>query len=326
MLNLKPANLWKNFAEICQIPHPSGHHEEMTQFLVNFGKKLALETIVDKAGNVIIRKPATKGKENCQGVILQSHFDMVPQKNNATVHDFTKDPIKTEIIDGWVTAQGTTLGADNGIGMATAMAILESDDIEHGPLEALFTKDEETGMYGALGLKAEDIKGKILLNMDSETEGEIFVGCAGGVNMEAIFQYKDDTDIPEGDVAIQINLTGLKGGHSGLDINLGRGNANKLLFRFLKMAVTDYEARLSSVDGGSLRNAIPREATAIVTIPGEVAEDFLIEIKEYQDYLNKEFAGIENVITFEGKKIEMPQSLIPEEVQDDVIKDRKSVV
>ena len=319
MLNLKPANLWKNFAEICQIPHPSGHHEEMTQFLVNFGKKLALETIVDKAGNVIIRKPATKGKENCQGVILQSHFDMVPQKNNATVHDFTKDPIKTEIIDGWVTAQGTTLGADNGIGMATAMAILESDDIEHGPLEALFTKDEETGMYGALGLKAEDIKGKILLNMDSETEGEIFVGCAGGVNMEAIFQYKDDTDIPEGDVAIQINLTGLKGGHSGLDINLGRGNANKLLFRFLKMAVTDYEARLSSVDGGSLRNAIPREATAIVTIPGEVAEDFLIEIKEYQDYLNKEFAGIENVITFEGKKIEMPQSLIPEEVQDDVI-------
>ena len=155
--------------------------------------------------------------------------------------------------------------------------------------------------------------------MDSETEGEIFVGCAGGVNMEAIFQYKDDTDIPEGDVAIQINLTGLKGGHSGLDINLGRGNANKLLFRFLKMAVTDYEARLSSVDGGSLRNAIPREATAIVTIPGEVAEDFLIEIKEYQDYLNKEFAGIENVITFEGKKIEMPQSLIPEEVQDDVI-------
>ncbi len=319
LLNLKPANLWKNFAEICQIPHPSGHHSEITDFLVNFGKNLALETIVDKAGNVIIRKPATKGKEKCQGVILQSHFDMVPQKNSDKVHNFEKDPIKTMIVDGWVTADGTTLGADNGIGMATALAILEANDIEHGPIEALFTKDEETGMFGAFGLKKEDIKGKILLNMDSETEGELFMGCAGGVNMNATFQYKDDTEIPEGDVAISLSLTGLKGGHSGLDIILGRGNANKLMFRFLKMAVTDYEARLASIDGGTLRNAIPREAFAVVTIPAEVVDDFLDEVKEYEQLLINEFQEIEDSIKFEGNISELPTTLIPEEIQDDVI-------
>ncbi len=319
LLNLKPASLWKNFAAICEIPHPSGHSEEITDFLVNFGKNLGLETFVDKAGNVIIRKPATKGKEHCQGVILQSHFDMVPQKNSDTSHDFEKDSIKTKIVDGWVTAEGTTLGADNGIGMATALAILEANDIEHGPVEALFTKDEETGMFGALDLKADDIKGKILLNMDSETEGELFIGCAGGVNMNAYFQFKEDQGIPEGDVAIDIALTGLKGGHSGLDIVLGRGNANKLLFRFLKMAVTDYEARLASVDGGTLRNAIPREAFATVTVPAEVADDFLEEIEEYEQLLINEFAEIEDSISFKGKIGETPASLIPEEVQDDVI-------
>ncbi|MGL4293329.1 MAG: aminoacyl-histidine dipeptidase [Bacteroidales bacterium] len=319
LLNLKPASVWKNFDAICSIPHPSGSPEAITNFLTDFGHKLGLETVVDATGNVMIRKPATPGMENCKGVILQSHMDMVPQKNEATVHDFEKDPILPVVDGDWVKAKGTTLGADNGIGMATAMAILEANDIQHGPLEALFTKDEETGMYGAIGLKADLIKGEILLNMDSEDEGELFVGCAGGVNMTASFQYKDESEVPEGDVAVSISLTGLKGGHSGLDINLGRGNANKLLFRFLKMAVTDYEARLGSVNGGTLRNAIPREAFAVVTVPEEVVDDFLEEISDYQAFLQNEFHGVEDNIRFEGKVTALPQTLIPEEIQDDVI-------
>ena len=319
LLNLKPAGVWKNFDAICSIPHPSGHPEAITKFLTDFGLKLGLETVVDETGNVMIRKPATPGMENCKGVILQSHMDMVPQKNAATVHDFEKDPIQPVVDGEWVKAKGTTLGADNGIGMATAMAILEASDIQHGPLEALFTLDEETGMYGAIGLAPDLLKGEILLNMDSEDEGELFVGCAGGVNMTASFQYKDDKEIPEGDVAISIVLTGLKGGHSGLDINLGRGNANKLMFRFLKMAVTDYEARVASVNGGNLRNAIPREAFAVITVPGEVVDDFLVEVSDYQEFLNNEFKGIENTIHFEASVTELPETLIPEEVQDDVI-------
>ena len=275
ILDLKPTSVWKNFQAICAIPHPSGHLDPIRQFLTDFGNKLNLETIVDQTGNVLIRKPATKGYENKKGVIMQSHMDMVPQKNNATVHDFEKDPIKIHIEGDYLTAEGTTLGADNGIGMATALAILEDETIEHGPIEALFTIDEETGMFGAIGLKADLLKGEILLNMDSEEEGLLYVGCAGGVDMTASFQYRDDNEVPEGDVAVEITLSGLKGGHSGLDINLGRANANKLLFRFLKYAVTDYEARLASVDGGTLRNAIPREATAIITVPGDIADEFL---------------------------------------------------
>lgn len=319
LLNLKPAGVWKNFDAICSIPHPSGQPEAITKFLTDFGLKLGLETVVDETGNVMIRKPATPGMEDCKGVILQSHMDMVPQKNGATKHDFEKDPIQPVVDGEWVKAKGTTLGADNGIGMATAMAILEAGDIQHGPLEALFTKDEETGMYGAIGLKSDLLKGDILLNMDSEDEGELFVGCAGGVNMTASFQFRDDKEIPEGDAAIEIRLTGLKGGHSGLDINLGRGNANKLMFRFLKMAVTDYEARLATVNGGNLRNAIPREATAVVTVPSEIVEDFLAEVEDYQDFLTEEFKGIEDNIKFEAQLVDLPETLLPEEIQDDVI-------
>ncbi|MDO5571916.1 MAG: aminoacyl-histidine dipeptidase [Bacteroidales bacterium] len=317
--NLYPAGVWKNFLSICEIPHPSGHVENLRNFLTDFGRKLSLETIVDKTGNVIIRKPATKGMENCVGVILQAHMDMVPQKNNATQHDFVKDPIKPYIDNGWVTADGTTLGADNGIGMATALAVLEDNTLIHGPIETLFTVDEETGMYGAIGLDGDLINGRILLNMDSEQEGELYVGCAGGVNMTASFQYKEDSEVPEGDVAVAISLTGLKGGHSGLDIILGRANANKLMFRFLKHAVKDFEARLSYVDGGTLRNAIPREASAIITIPGEIVEDILEEVSYYQDIFQDEFRGIEENIVFEAKVVELPKTLIPEEVQDDII-------
>ena len=319
LVNLKPAGVWKNFDAICAIPHPSGHHEAITKFLADFGRNLGLETVVDEAGNVMIRKPATPGMEDRKGVILQSHMDMVPQKNASTQHDFEKDPIRPVVDGDWVKASGTTLGADNGIGMATALAVLESTDIAHGPIEALFTRDEETGMYGAIGLKQDLINGQILLNLDSEDEGELFVGCAGGVNMTASFQYKDDKDVPEGDVAVLLTLSGLKGGHSGIDINLGRGNANKLMARFLKTAVTDYEARLSAFNGGNMRNAIPREATALVTVPGEVVEEFLTEVADYQNFLEDEFHGIEEGIEFKAEIAELPATLLPEEVQDDVI-------
>ncbi len=319
LMHLQPAGVWKNFDAICSIPHPSGHREPITKFLVEFGQKLGLETEVDETGNVLIRKPATPGYEQCKGVILQSHMDMVPQKNNATEHDFEKDPILPYVDGEWVKARGTTLGADNGIGMATALAILESQDIAHGPVEALFTVDEETGMYGAIGLKQGFLQGEILLNMDSEDEGELYVGCAGGVNMTASFQFRDDVEIPEGDVAVEIKLTGLKGGHSGLDIHIGRGNANKLMFRFLKMAVTDYEARLASVNGGNMRNAIPREASAIVTIPQEMVDEFLAEVADYEQALIQEFDTIEQGISFVANLTEMPTRLLPEEVQDDII-------
>ena len=319
ILSLTPKGVWKNFYELSQVPRPSGHMGPVTEFLVNFGKKLNLETFVDEIGNVIIRKPATKGYENKKGVILQAHMDMVPQKNNDTVHDFTKDPIDAYIDGEWVKAHETTLGADNGIGAALSMAVLADNSLEHGPIEALFTIDEEEGMDGAFGLKPGFLKGDILLNCDSEKEGELFVGCAGGADMNISFQFKEDTYIPEGDVAVKIILKGLKGGHSGVDIHLGRANANKLIFRFLKDAVCNYGARLSAVKGGSLRNAIPREAEAIITIPNDNAEALWELVSDYQDIYRKEYEGIEDNLSFTAELTELPGTLIPEEIQDDFI-------
>ena len=273
ILDLAPQNVWKHFYSLTQIPRPSGHMEKITEFLVNFGNSLGLKTFVDDAGNVIIRKPATPGMENRKGVILQAHMDMVPQKNNDTVHDFEKDPIETYIDGEWVKAKGTTLGADNGLGVAAIMAVLEDQNLKHGPLEALITKDEETGMYGAFGLKPGTVNGEILLNLDSEDEGELYIGCAGGMDVTASLEYKEVAP-EEGDIAIRVNLKGLRGGHSGLEINQGRANANKLLVRFIREAVATYEARLASWEGGNMRNAIPREAHAVVTIPAENEEEF----------------------------------------------------
>lgn len=320
ILNLTPANVWKHFYALTQIPRPSGQMTEITSFVENFGKSLGLETLKDHVGNIVIRKPASKGLENLKTVILQSHLDMVPQKNSGTTFDFSKDPIDAIIDEGWVRANGTTLGADNGIGVATTMAVLEDDSLRHGPIEALFTIDEETGMDGAFAVKPGFVKGSIMLNMDSEQEGELFIGCAGGADLNISFQYKDDTNIPEGDIAVKVSLTGLKGGHSGVDIHLGRANANKLMFRFLKEAVQDYGARLSSIDGGSLRNAIPREAFAIVTIPGDDdCEGFWELVGDYQDLFNTEYQGVENPISFVAEKVDLPETLIPEEIQDDLI-------
>ena len=264
---LEPRNVWNNFHSLTQIPRPSGHTQKVADFLVKFGKNLGLESFKDECGNVIIRKPATPGMEGRKGIVLQAHMDMVPQKNNDKEHDFTKDPISTRIVkedDGeWVYACGTTLGADDGLGIAAAMSILESKELKHGPIEALFTVDEETRMVGAKALKPGVLGGEILLNLDSETEGELYVGCAGGVDANIEFKYKTEP-IPEGYKALKIVVTGLRGGHSGMEINEGRGNANKIMARLLLPLIRDFKGRLASFDGGNMRNAIPREADAVI--------------------------------------------------------------
>lgn len=317
--NLTPKHVWSYFYEFTQIPRPTGHMEAVTRYVKSFGEGLGLETLQDQVGNVLIRKPATPGMEGRKTIILQSHLDMVPQKNASVNHDFLKDPIDAYIDGDWVTARDTTLGADNGIGAALSMAVLSDNTLKHGPIEALFTVDEEVGMDGAFGLKPDFLKGKTLINCDSEEEGELFVGCAGGADLNISFQYKDDEYVPEGDVAVKLSLTGLKGGHSGVDIHLGRANANKLMFRFLKEAVSGCGTRLASVEGGSLRNAIPREAFAVITIPEENAEILWEMVSDYQELYRTEYKGIETDIQFVAEKIELPGTLIPEEIQDDLI-------
>ncbi|KKB46430.1 xaa-His dipeptidase [Parabacteroides sp. HGS0025] len=317
--NLFPQHVWGYFYDLTQIPRPTGHMEAVTRYVEAFGKGLGLETLRDEVGNVLIRKPATPGMEGRKTVILQSHLDMVPQKNASVKHNFLTDPIDAYIDGDWVTARDTTLGADNGIGASFAMAVLSDETIKHGPIEALFTIDEEEGMDGAFGLKPGFLKGGTLINCDSEEEGELFVGCAGGADLNISVQFKEDTYVPEGDVAVKVNLTGLKGGHSGVDIHLGRANANKLMFRFLKEAVCDYGARLSSIEGGSLRNAIPREAFAVITIPGDNVESLWEMVADYQDMFREEYRGIENNISFTAEMVDLPATLIPEEIQDDLI-------
>ena len=317
--NLSPKPVWDYFYSLTQIPRPTGHMEAVTRFVESVGNALGLETLRDGVGNVLIRKPASPGRENHKTVTLQAHLDMVPQKNASVQHDFLTDPIDAYVEDGWVKARGTTLGADNGIGASLALAVLADDTLEHGPIEALFTIDEEQSMDGAFGLKPNFLQGDILLNCDSEKEGELFVGCAGGADLNISFQFKEDTYIPEGDVAVKITLSGLKGGHSGVDIHLGRANANKLMFRFLKEAVCDYGARLSAVEGGNMRNAIPREAWAIVTIPGDNVEALWELVSDYQEMYQVEYAGVESGIRFEAEMTELPTTLIPEEIQDDLI-------
>lgn len=316
---LQPEAVWRHFNAICEIPRPSGHLEKITQYILDFGKNLGLETVLDEAGNVLIRKPATPGMENRKPVVLQGHMDMVPQKNADKVHNFETDPINSYIDGNWVTADGTTLGADNGIGISSILAILESETLKHGPLEALFTYDEETGMYGALGLQPDLLQAEILLNTDSEQEGELYMSCAGGIDLAASFKYKDEPYIPENEIALKIIISGLKGGHSGVDIHLGRANANKLLFRFLKHAVQEYDARLAWVSGGNLRNAIPREAEAIITIPAEYKSDFLDEVTDFEALYIHEYGLIEDDLALTAEETGLPDFLIPEPIQDDLI-------
>ena len=317
--SLHPQVVWGYFYELTQIPRPTGHMETVTRYIVDFGKQLNLETEQDETGNVIIRKPASPGYENRKAVVLQSHLDMVPQCNESVTHNFTKDPIVAYIDGDYVKAKDTTLGADNGIGVAMSMAILADSLLKHGPVEALFTVDEEVGMDGANGLKPGFVHGRILLNCDSDEEEKIFVGCAGGADLNVTFQYKKGAPLINGDVAVQLFLSGLKGGHSGLDIHLGRANANKLMFRFLKEAVRDYGVRLATIDGGTTRNAIPREAKAVITLPKDNVELLWELVSDYQDLYRMEYAGIEDNIHFTAEMTDIPFLLIPEEIQDDLI-------
>lgn len=317
--SLAPQAVWSYFYDLTQIPRPTGQTLQAQEYVLALGKRLGLETERDAVGNVIIRKPATQGMEDKPVVTLQAHLDMVPQANQGTPHDFSKDPIDAYVDGEWVKAKGTTLGADNGIGAAYAMAVLADSTLKHGPIEALFTIDEEVGMVGANGLQAGFSRGDILINLDSEDECELFIGCAGGMDVEATLEYKDEEPTPENDIAVRISLTGLKGGHSGMDIILGRGNANKLMNRFLKEAIQGYGARLASFEGGSLRNAIPREAFAVVTIPAEEADGLWEYASDYIETLHREYQGIEEHISFVLERTDLPKTIIPVEIQDGVI-------
>ncbi len=277
--NLRPGSVFHYFEEICQVPRPSKKEEKIINYLKAFGKKHQLDTLVDEAGNVLIKKPATPGMENRKTVVLQSHVDMVCEKNNDVTHDFLNDPIVTVIEGEWMKAQGTTLGADNGIGVATELALLAATntEVKHGPIECLFTVDEETGLSGAFALKEGFMNGEILLNLDSEDEGEIYIGCAGGVDSVGEFTYRE-IDVPEDYFCCRIQVKGLKGGHSGGDIHLGLGNANKILTRFLSSAMKKFDLYLCEIDGGNLRNAIAREAHAIVALPDKDKHELRTEL------------------------------------------------
>ncbi|MDR2084509.1 MAG: aminoacyl-histidine dipeptidase [Bacteroidales bacterium] len=317
--NLEPKIVWKNFYELTQIPRPSFHEERAVAYLKAFGEKLNLETIVDEVGNVIIRKPATPGMEDRKGLILQAHIDMVPQKNSNVNHDFEKDPINAyDDGTGWVRAKDTTLGADNGMGLAAIMSILESKDIKHGPIEGLFTATEETGMDGANGLKSGLLKGDILLNLDSEDEGELYIGCAGGIDANIEFEFKKEA-VPADYITFQIYVKGFNGGHSGMDINTGRGNANKILFRYLNIIKDRWHAELSEVTAGSLRNAIPREAFATVLIPNKHKEDIKGCVKNYEAVIKSELGDVEPKLEIGIKEIEKAQFIMDKKSQLNLI-------
>lgn len=307
---LYPSKLWEIFANICSIPHPSKHEEKILEWMKEWAQQNNVDYTQDKTGNIVFRKPATPGYENRVPVIIQGHIDMVPQANADTPHDFLKDPIIPVIgEDGWLRAKGTTLGADNGIGVATGMAILASKDLEHGPIEVLVTIDEETGMTGAFGLEPGFLKGEILLNLDTEDEGEIYVGCAGGLDATFTFNY-NIVETPANMVGYNYALTGLKGGHSGMDIHLGRGNANKLMARFFKKAINEFGVRISNINGGSLRNAIPREAFVVCAVPQDKVDAFEAYIAHYTKIIMSEFAATEPFMNIEVKPCETPKEVI----------------
>ncbi|HRY99380.1 MAG TPA: beta-Ala-His dipeptidase [Bacteroidales bacterium] len=286
--HLQPERLWHYFAEILAIPRPSKKEDQIAQWLLKTAQGMGLEAFRDGIGNVIIRKPATPGMEHKPTVVLQSHMDMVCEKNADTTHDFDRDPILSRIDGEWIKATGTTLGADDGIGMAAQLALLEAKDIPHGPIECLITVDEETGLTGAFGLDPQALKGRILLNLDSEDEGELFIGCAGGKDTVASLPYRSEA--LEGSYSgIRLSLGGLTGGHSGDDIHKGRANAVKLMNRAVHEGLTHYGARLVSFDGGNLRNAIAREAFALLALPSDQANEFSLAASRMADTFRKEY-------------------------------------
>ena len=316
--NLSPECIWRNFYALTQVPRPSGHLEKVQQFLLDFAKKVGVEAFKDSANNIVMRKPASPGMENRKTVMLQAHMDMVPQKTPDSTHNFETDPIQTWIDGEWVKTKGTTLGADNGLGIAAIMAVMEDKTLKHGPIEALCTADEETGMYGANDLPANQMTADILLNLDTEDEGEMIVGSAGGINITGTIEYKA-ADTESGDKAVKVTLKGLKGGHSGLEINEGRANANKQMVRFVREAISQCDARLAEWHGGNMRNAIPNSCIVILTVPAENVEALKELVEDWKVYISEDYYGIEEGIEFFAEDIATPKTEVPAEIQDNLV-------
>lgn len=305
MIIIEPVALWRRFEALCAIPRSSKNEGKAVDFVVDFAQTRGLEYQRDEVGNIVVRKPATAGMEGRKGVILQAHLDMVPQKNEGHPHNFETDPIEVVVDGDWVRANGTTLGADNGVGVAAAMAVLEADDLVHGPLEALFTVDEETGMTGAMSLSSGQLQGDILLNLDTEDEDELCIGCAGGLDLMASFPFTCDP-VDKKSTAFRVSLTGLKGGHSGMDIILQRGNAIKLMVRFLMDVSQTLNIHLVSIEGGSVRNAIPREAFAVVVVADKWIDDFMNRLEGYARVFRTDFVAVDEGVKLSAELVPLP--------------------
>ena len=316
--NLQPKAIWENFYLLTQVPRPSGHLEKIQKFLLDWAKEKGVEAKLDDAGNVIMYKPASPGMEDCKVVTLQGHMDMVPQKTPESPHNFETDPIETWIDGEWVKAKNTTLGADDGMAVATIMAIMEDNTLKHGPLEGFITADEESTMGGVNNMSADLLKGEILLNLDNETFGEFMIGSAGGVNLTASLEYKEE-EVPEGDAAMKIGIHNLLGGHSGLEINEGRGNANKMMARLVQDAIANFEARLASWQGGNMRNAIPRDCDVVLTVPAENVDALKEVVDEWRETFKGEYGFVEKALTLDIEDADLPAALVPEEIQDNLV-------
>lgn len=316
--NLKPECIWRNFYALTQVPRPSGHLDKIQQFLLDFAKQAGVQAFKDSGNNIVMKKSATAGMEGRKTILLQAHMDMVPQKSPESKHNFETDPIEPYIDGEWVKARNTTLGADDGIGVAAIMAVMEAKDLKHGPIEAVITADEETGMYGANDLPVGELNGDILMNLDSETWGKFVIGSAGGIDVTAELDYKE-TETDKEDAALKVTLKGLRGGHSGLEIHEGRANANKLMVRFVREAVEECEARLATWHGGNMRNAIPFKAEVVLTMPKENVQSVKELIDDWKEDFIDEFKGIENTVEFYAEEIDTPKTEVPAEIQDNLI-------
>ncbi len=314
---LEPQAIWHNFYLLTRVPRPSGHLDEIRQFLLDWAAEKGVEACADAAGNVVMRKPATAGMEGRKTAVLQAHMDMVPQKTDETEHNFETDPIETYIDGDWVRAKGTTLGSDDGMGVAAIMGIMESKDLRHGPLEALITADEETCMYGVENLAPDTLTGDILLNIDNETLGEFVIGSAGGVNINLSLIYKEEAT--GDDIAVRVSLANLRGGHSGLEICEGRANANKLMARFVRQAIIDDSICLASWKGGNMRNAIPRTAEVVLTLPKDNLDDLRDLAAHCLAIFTDEYSGIEKDITLTVEETQLPKGVVPAEICDNLV-------
>lgn len=315
--NLHPQAIWENFDKLCAVPHPSGHLEKIQQFLLDWAAERGIEAFKDAGENIVMRKPATPGMENRKTVTMQAHMDMVPQKAKDSTHNFETDPIQPYIDGEWVKARGTTLGSDDGMGVATIMAVMEDNELVHGPIEGFITADEETTMYGVNHMEPGTLHGDYLMNLDNETEGEFVIGSAGGINLTAELTYT--LEAPQADAGVHIVLQGLKGGHSGLEINEGRANANKLMARVVHKAIADLGTELASWAGGNMRNAIPNNAEVVVAVPADKVEQLQQDVSKWGDVFRAEYEGIEDGIRIDAEPVSAPTERVPLEVQNKLV-------